>query len=81
MYTYNVAAENPLCFRFEWRRLFDILYAIYSVVILGLLINALGIFIEPNVAPYALGATWLLINAILAFIVALQRFLQPSQKV
>jgi hypothetical protein len=66
--------------RFERRRLIDILYAIYSIAILGLLINALGIFIEPNAGLYALAATWLLVNAIIAFILALERFLHPPQK-
>ena len=66
--------------RFERRRLIDLLYFIYFVVILGLLINALGIFIEPNPGLYALAATWLLVNAIIAFILALERFLNPPQK-
>jgi hypothetical protein len=66
--------------RFERRRLIDILYAVYSGAILGLLINALGIFIEPNAGLYALAATWLLVNAIIAFILALERFLHPPQK-
>ena len=65
---------------FERRRLIDFLYFIYFVVILGLLINALGIFIEPNPGLYALAATWLLVNAIIAFILALERFLHPPQK-
>jgi hypothetical protein len=68
-------------FRFQKNWLLDVLYAIYFVPILGLLINALGIFTEPNVALYALGATWLLVNAIIAFILALQTFLQPPQNV
>ncbi len=66
--------------RFERRRLIDILYAVYSIAILGLLINALGIFIEPNAGLYALAATWLLVNAIIAFVLALERFLHPPQK-
>jgi hypothetical protein len=65
---------------YERRRVIDTLYAIYSIAILGLLINALGIFVEPNVAPYALAATWLLVNAIIAFILALERFLHPPEK-
>ena len=65
---------------FERRRLIDFLYFIYFVVILGLLINALGIFIEPNPGLYALAATWLLVNAIIAFILALERFLHSPQK-
>ena len=66
--------------RFEQRHLFSILYAVYSAVILGLVINALGIFFDPNPGLYALAATWMLVNAIIAFILALQRFLQPPQK-
>ena len=66
--------------RFERRWLIDFLYFIYFVVILGLLINALGIFIEPNPGLYALAATWLLVNAIIAFVLALERFLHPPQK-
>ncbi len=65
---------------FERRRLLDILYAAYFIAILGLLINAAGIFFEPNVALYALAATWLLVNAIIAFILALERFLNPPEK-
>ena len=66
--------------RFERRQIIDILFALYSVAILGLLINALGIFIAPGVALYALAATWLLVNAIFAFILALERFLHPPGK-
>jgi hypothetical protein len=65
---------------FEQRRIIHILYALYSIAILGLLINALGIFIEPNPGPYALAATWLLVNAIIAFVLALERFLHPPRK-
>jgi hypothetical protein len=65
---------------FERRRLFDFLYFIYFIAILGLLINALGIFIEPSPGLYALAATWLLVNAIIAFILALERFLHPPSK-
>jgi hypothetical protein len=66
--------------RFERRRLTDILYGLYFIAILGLLINALGIFIEPNAGLYALAATWLLVNAIIAFILSLDRFLHLPQK-
>ena len=65
---------------FERRRVIDLLYTIYSIAILGLLINGLGIFVEPNAALYALAATWLLVNAIIAFILSLERFLHPPQK-
>jgi hypothetical protein len=57
-----------------------ILYAIYALAILGLLTNALGIFVKPGPGLYALAATWLLINAILAFIMALERFMHPPLK-
>jgi len=66
--------------RFERRRLIDFLYVIYYVVILGLIINALGIFIEPNPGLYALAATWLLVNAIIVFIIALDRFVHRPSK-
>jgi hypothetical protein len=65
---------------FERRRVIDILYAVYSIAILGLLINALGIFVQPGVALYALAATWLLVNSIITFILALERFLHPPEK-
>jgi len=66
--------------RFQRRRLNDFLYVVYFITILGLLINALGFFIQPNPGPYALAATWLLVNAIIAFILALERFLHPPQE-
>jgi hypothetical protein len=66
---------------FERRRTIDMLFAIYSVAILGLLINTLGIFFEPGVALYALAATWLLVNAVIAFILALDRFLHPPKRI
>jgi hypothetical protein len=66
--------------RFERRRLIDFLYIIYFVTILGLLINGLGFFIQPNPGLYALAATWLLVNAIIAFVLSLERFLHPPRK-
>ena len=65
---------------FQRRRLFDFLYLIYFVAILGLIINALGTFVQPNPGLYALAATWLLVNAIIAFILSLDRFLHPPRK-
>jgi hypothetical protein len=65
---------------FERRRLIDFLYLAYTVAILGLLFNALGIFVEPGPGLYALAATWLLVNAIIAFILSLDRFLHPPKK-
>jgi len=66
--------------RFERRRLIDFLYIVYFITILGLLINALGLFIEPNPGLYALAATWLLVNAIITFILSLDRWLHPPHK-
>ena len=66
--------------RFQRNRLNDSLYVIYLITILGLLINALGFFIEPNPGLYALAATWLLVNAIITFILSLDRWLHPPQK-
>jgi hypothetical protein len=45
-----------------------------------LLVNALGIFIEVDPGLYALAGTLLLVNTIIAFILALERFLHPPQK-
>ncbi len=56
------------------------LSALFIVLILGLFVNAIGILIEPNVGLYALGVTWLLVNAILGFILMLSSFLQPPKK-
>ena len=61
-------------------KMVNILYALYALAVLGLLINALGIFVKPGPGLYALAATWLLINAILAFIMALERFMHPPLK-
>jgi hypothetical protein len=66
--------------RFERQRWIDILYAAYSIAILGLLINVLGIFGEPGVGAYALAATWLLLNSIIVFVMALDRFLHPPRE-
>jgi hypothetical protein len=66
--------------RFERRRVIDVLYTVYMIAILGLLINALGIFFEPGAGLYALAATWLLVNAIIVFIFALERFLHPPMQ-
>ena len=66
--------------RFERRRLFTLLYVLYAVAILGLIVNVLGIFIEPGAGLYALAATWMLVNAIITFVLALQLFLRPPEK-
>ncbi len=56
------------------------LYGVSMVVILGLLLNAIGIGVEPGVGLYALAVTWILVEAILMFIGALRIFLEPLQK-
>jgi hypothetical protein len=56
------------------------LFAFSVVPILGLLINAIGIPFEPNAGLYAQGATWLLVNAIVGFIMILDIFLKPPEK-
>ena len=65
--------------RFERRRRFDLLYAIYAATILGLLMNAFGIPMQPGAGLYALAATWLLVNAIVVFVITLERFLNPPR--
>jgi hypothetical protein len=65
--------------RFERRLLIYALYVIAVVAFLGLFINALGLFIELSAGLYALAATCLLVLAIIAFIMALERFLQPNK--
>jgi xanthine/uracil permease len=64
---------------FEPRQILYVLYVISLAVLLGLLVNALEIFVEPNIGLYALAATWLLVNAIVGFIMALSRYLQPPK--
>ncbi len=57
----------------------NLLIAITIVAVLGLLINAIGIPSEPSVGPYALAATWLLVNSVVAFIISLGMFLEPPK--
>ncbi len=57
-----------------------ILFGTSAATILGLLINAIGIVTEPNVGLYALGVTWMLVETMVAFIIALRIFLQPPKK-
>ena len=66
--------------RFDLRWVIDLLYALYFLGIVGLLINALGIFFQPNPGLYALAATWLLVNAIIVFVWSLDRFVHPPQQ-
>ncbi len=56
-----------------------VLYAITFVVVLGLLANALGIPSAPDVGLYALAATWLLVNSVVAFIISLGMFLESPK--
>jgi hypothetical protein len=65
--------------RFDRRPLTTLLYGIYAATILGLLVNAVGVPVEPNAGLYALAATWLLVNAIIVFVMSLQRFLNPPR--
>ncbi len=56
-----------------------VLYGITLAVVLGLLANALGILTQPSVGPYALAATWLLVNSVVAFIISLGIFLESPK--
>ncbi len=53
-----------------------VLYGITVAAILGLFANALGTLFEPGVGLYALAATWLLVDSIVAFIISLSMFLE-----
>jgi hypothetical protein len=50
--------------------------SISAVVIVGLALNALGTLFEPNVGPYALAVTWVLIQGGLIFVETLGAFLE-----
>ncbi len=56
-----------------------VLYGITVAVVLGLIINAVGILSEPSVGLYALAATWLLVNSMAAFIISLGMFLETPK--
>lgn len=56
-----------------------LLFVIAIATVLGLFINAIGIFSEPGVGPYALAATWLPVNSVGAFIISLGMFLGPPK--
>lgn len=56
------------------------LFGLSLIVILGLILNTIGIGIKPNVGLYALGTTWILAETMLLFIGALRIFLDPLQK-
>ena len=59
---------------------FYALIAISIAIIIGLLINAVGLWVEPNAGLYALGATWILAQSMIMFIGALRIFLDPLEK-
>jgi hypothetical protein len=65
--------------RFDRRPLVTLLYGVYAATVLGLVINAVGVVVQPGAGPYALAATWLMVNAIIVFVMALQRFLNPPR--
>ncbi len=50
------------------------------VVIIGLLVNAIGIGVQPGPGLFALGATWVLAESMVMFIGALRIFLEPLEK-
>ncbi len=56
-----------------------VLYGITLAAVLGLFVNAIGILFEPGVGLYALAATWLLVNSVVAFIISLGMFLEPPK--
>ncbi len=56
-----------------------VLYGITIAAVLGLLINAIGVLSEPGVGLYALAATWLLVNSVVAFIISLGMFLDSPK--
>ncbi len=57
-----------------------LLIGITVAVVLGLFINAIGLLSEPGVGLYALAATWLLVNSVVAFIISLGMFLETPKK-
>ncbi len=56
-----------------------VLYGITVAVVLGLFANALGILSEARVGLYALAATWLLVDSVVAFIISLGMFLESPK--
>ncbi len=56
-----------------------VLYGITVAVVLGLFANALGILSEARVGLYALAATWLLVDSVIAFIISLGMFLESPK--
>ncbi len=56
-----------------------VLYGITTAVVLGLFTNALGILSEPGAGLYALAATWLLVDSVVAFIISLGIFLESPK--
>ncbi len=62
------------------RTAFFTMFGISIAVIVGLLLNAAGIGVQPNVGLYALGATWILVQSMVVFVGAMRIFLDPMQK-
>ncbi len=56
-----------------------ILNGITIAAVLGLFTNAIGVLSEPSVGLYALAATWLLVNSVIAFIISLGMFLESPK--
>ncbi len=57
----------------------SLLIGITIAAVLGLFANAIGILFEPGVGLYALAATWLLVNSVVAFIISLGMFLESPK--
>ncbi len=56
-----------------------VLYGVTIAAVLGLIMNAIGIGAEPGVGLYAVAATWLLVNSVVAFIISLGIFLETPK--
>ena len=56
------------------------LFVVSVGVIAGLVVNAIGISVEPGPGLYALGVTWVLAESMVMFIIALRVFLEPLEK-
>ncbi len=60
------------------RRTSYTLFALSFAVVVGLLVNAIGIGVQPGL--YMLGATWILVESMVMFMLALRIFLEPLGK-
>ncbi len=56
-----------------------VLYAVTIAVVLGLFANVFGLLSEASVGLYALAATWLLVDSVVAFIISLGMFLESPK--